>query len=198
MLQTVVVNLWYACFWRVSGLRALWSMLIVAHDFTTPKLKCSWLMTMTAMIPMILWWYGPTSIKEQWFRNWRLAHDPMDIQCKHRCSCSVYSECCATHVAAYFPHISVGCSFGNRWHLFSAPLLVQRLLVQKVVISKTTLCVSFNTLTMAKPIPIRPLVQRLKRLSSVIHHEPAFIGGWTWFPPSAWSRPRSKKIHLST
>ena len=41
MLQTVVVNLWYACFWRVSGLRALWSMLIVAHDFTTynPKIK---------------------------------------------------------------------------------------------------------------------------------------------------------------
>ena len=99
-----------------------------------------------------------------------VAHDPTDIQCKHtRCSWSVYSECCATHVAAYFPHISVGCSFGNRWHLFSAPLLVQRLLVQKVAFSKTTLCVSFNTLPMAKPIPFRPLVQRLKHLSSVIH-----------------------------
>ena len=93
-----------------------------------------------------------------------VAHDPTDIQCKHtRCSWSVYSECCATHVATYFPHISVGCSFGNRWHLFSAPLLVQRLLVQKVAFSKTTLCVSFNTLPMAKPIPIRPPVQRLKR-----------------------------------
>ena len=130
-----------------------------------------------------------------------VAHDPTDIQCKHtRCSWSVYSECCATHVAAYFPHISVGCSFGNRWHLFSAPLLVQRLLVQKVVISKTTLCVSFNTLTMAKPIPIRPLVQRLKRLSSVIHHEPAFIGGWTWFSPQRMVQAEVKEDppeHLS-
>ena len=36
---------------------------------------------------------------------------------------------------------------------------------------------------MAKPIPFRPLAQRLKRFSSVIHHEPAFMGGWNWFPP---------------
>ena len=89
--------------------------------------------------------------------------------------------CCSVD----FPHISVGCSFGNRWRLSSAPSLVQRhsLLVQKVAISKATLCVSFNTSPMAKPISIRPLVQRLKRLSSLIHHEPAFMGGWNWFSP---------------
>ena len=87
--------------------------------------------------------------------------------------------------------------------LWKSLALVQRpiaLLVQKVVISKTTLCVSFNTLTMAKPIPIRPLVQRLKRLSSVIHHEPAFIGGWTWFSPQRMVQTNVKEDppeHLS-
>ena len=82
-----------------------------------------------------------------------VARDPMDIQCKHtRCSWSVYSECCATRRCVDFPHISVGCSFGNHWRLSSAPSLVQRHypFLQRGVISKATFCVSFNTFTHGK------------------------------------------------
>lgn len=109
--------------------------------------------------------------------------------------CLLWMLCyaCCSVLPAYFSGVS----------LWKSLALVQRpiaLLVQKVVISKITLCVSFNTLTMAKPIPIRPLVQRLKRLSSVIHHEPAFIGGWTWFSPQRMVQTEVKEDppeHLS-
>lgn len=129
-----------------------------------------------------------------------VARDPMDIQSKHtRCSWSVYSECCATRRCVDFPHISVGCSFGNHWRLSSAPSLVQRHypFLQRGVISKATLCVSFNTFTHGKTNSIpsacsaaQTLFQRYTPWTSV--------HGWMElvFPPALgpdqnWSQRRS-------
>ena len=131
-----------------------------------------------------------------------VARDPMDIQSKHtRCSWSVYSECCATRRCVDFPHISVGCSFGNHWRLSSAPSLVQRHypFLQRGVISKaTTLCLfqhfhpwqnQFHSVRLLSGSNAFPALYTMNQRSWVDG-----IG----FPPSVWSRPvlKSKKIHL--